>query len=202
MTKEQLMAMGLTDEQAAKVMEAHKAELDGSFVTKTRFNEVNAELGAAKEAAKERDGQLEALKKSSGDIDGMKKEIAELQEKNKASDEAHAAEVKALKVGAAVDAALAAAKAKNMKAAKALLELEKPELAEDGTVKGLAEQIKKLAAADDSKFLFEEAGKKPTIKGAKPAETGTEEPDGKVDYAKMSYEEIAAYMEANPGAAT
>ena len=39
MTKEKLMEWGLTEEQANKVMEG----LNGSFVTKSRFNEVNEE---------------------------------------------------------------------------------------------------------------------------------------------------------------
>lgn len=44
MTKEKLLEWGLTEEQAAKVMEG----LNGSFVTKARFNEVNTELTKAK----------------------------------------------------------------------------------------------------------------------------------------------------------
>ena len=63
MTKESLMAMGLTEEQANKVMEG----LNGSFVTKTRFNEVNEELKNAKATITERDGQLNALKTSGAD---------------------------------------------------------------------------------------------------------------------------------------
>ena len=43
MTKEKLMEWGLTEEQANKVMEG----LNGSFVTKARFNEINTELSAA-----------------------------------------------------------------------------------------------------------------------------------------------------------
>ena len=39
MKKEDLVAMGLTDDQAKKVMDS----LDGDFVTKTRFNEVKEE---------------------------------------------------------------------------------------------------------------------------------------------------------------
>ena len=39
MTKEKLLEWGLTEEQATKVMEG----LNGSFVTKARFNEVNTE---------------------------------------------------------------------------------------------------------------------------------------------------------------
>ena len=36
MNKEDLIAMGLTEEQAKKVMDS----LDGNFVTKARFNEI------------------------------------------------------------------------------------------------------------------------------------------------------------------
>lgn len=68
MTKESLMAMGLTEDQATKVMEA----LNGSFVPKTRFNEVNTELQTAKATIKERDSQLEALQKSTGDVEALK----------------------------------------------------------------------------------------------------------------------------------
>lgn len=39
MNKEDLIAMGLTEEQAKKVMDS----LDGNFVTKVRFNEINEE---------------------------------------------------------------------------------------------------------------------------------------------------------------
>lgn len=59
MTKEKLLEWGLTEEQATKVMEG----LNGSFVTKARFNEVNTELTTAKNTIKERDTQLETLKK-------------------------------------------------------------------------------------------------------------------------------------------
>ena len=60
MKKEDLLAMGLTEEQADKVMDG----LNGDFVTKSRFNEVNTELKAARTALSERDKQLEELKLS------------------------------------------------------------------------------------------------------------------------------------------
>jgi len=63
----------------------------------------------------------------------------------------------------------------------------------------LADQIKKLQSAEDSKFLFE-TEKKPSFKGAKPGETGKEEPDGAVDLKNMSYDELCAYLEENPDA--
>ena len=110
----------------------------------------------------------------------------------------NAAEIKQLKINSAVDAALTAAKAKNNKAVRALLDLDKAELADDGTVKGLGDQIKKLVGAEDSKFLFDTQKKQ--FKGAVPGESGVEDPDGKVDTSKMTYEQLAAYMAENPDA--
>ena len=149
MTKEKLLEWGLTEEQATKVMEG----LNGSFVTKARFNEVNTELTTAKNTIKERDTQLETL--------------------NKKKDTDHAAELKNLKISNAVELALTGAKAKNNTAVKALLVdfIGKAELAEDGTVKGLDDEVKKLVEGKDTAFLFEKStGTK--FKGAKSAEKG------------------------------
>lgn len=150
MNKERLIELGLPDELASKVAE----ELGGNYVPKARFNEVNTELKQAKDQVKERDTQLETLKKSTGDVEAMKKQIETLQAENKTKDEAHSDEIKKIKIDTAVDKALTAAKAKNHKAVKALLDLSNAELADDGTVKGLAAQIKTLSEAEDSKFLF------------------------------------------------
>ncbi|MPM98023.1 hypothetical protein SDC9_145204 [bioreactor metagenome] len=148
---------------------------------------------------RERDTQLETLKNSTGDVEAMKKQIETLQTENKTKDEAHAAELKQLRVDAAVDAAISAAKGKNATAIKALLkDLDKAEFTDDGKIKGLEEQLQSIIKSDD--YLFDTTTKKTQIKGAKPGETGKEDPDGKVDITKMSYEELAAYMAENPDA--
>lgn len=58
-------------------------------------------------------------------------------------------------------------------AAKALLAdfISKAELTDDGTVKGLADEVKKLAENEETAFLFEKAAAG-GFKGAKPAEKG------------------------------
>ena len=198
MTKEKLLEWGLTEEQAAKVMEG----LNGSFVTKARFNEVNTELTAAKNTIKERDTQLETLKKASGDTKALQDQITQLQADNKKKDADHAAELKNLKISNAVDVALTNAKAKNNTAVKALLAafLEKAELADDGTVKGLDDEIGKLTKGEDTAFLFDTSGKA-KFKGAKAAEKSDphNQPTGD-DLSKMSYDELCKYMEENPDA--
>ena len=57
MKKEDLIAMGLTEEQAKKVMDS----IDGNFVTKARFNEVNEEFECAKKKRSECEASLEEL---------------------------------------------------------------------------------------------------------------------------------------------
>ena len=202
MKKAEFVALGMDEEMATKAETAVAEHLKG-FIPYTRFKEVNDEKGKLSDSLKERDEQLETLKNSTGDVAGLKKEIEKLQTENGKKDEKHAAEIKALKIQTALDAALTAAKAKNVKAVTALLDLDDADLAKDGTIKGLDSQIKKLVESEDTSFLFDPAETeptKPTVKGAKPAEVGTKTPDGKIDFSKMSYEELAAYMEANPNA--
>ena len=182
MTKEKLMEWGLTEEQANKVMEG----LNGSFVTKARFNEVNTELTKAKTTITERDGQLEALKKSGADATALQEQITQLQADNKKKDADHAAELKALKISNAVELALTGAKAKNTVAVKALLAdvIAKAELVEDGTVKGLDDEVKKLVEGKDTAFLFDKATEK-KFKGAKSAEKGDGGGDGSMTLEKF-----------------
>lgn len=199
MKKEELVALGVAEDVAAKVAAAWTEALKG-FVPKARLDEVIGERDTLKTSVADRDAQLETLKKSTGDVEALKTQITTLQEENKKKDEAHAAEVKQLKLDTAVAAALVAAKAKNATAVKALLDLEKAELADDGTVKGLAEQIQKLQAAEDSKFLFNTDKQKPTFKGTKPGESGKEDDDDAITLEKflaLSTEEQIQFKNEN-----
>ena len=201
MKKEEFVKLGLDEDTAKKCEAASIEELKG-FIPKARFDEVNTDKKKLEIDVRDRDSQLETLKNSTDDMEGMKKQIADLQIANKTKDEAHAIELKQLKFDSAVIAALNAAKAKNLTAAKALLGLDptKIEFNEDGSIKGLDETLTKLKTAEDSKFLFDTDTKKTKMKGAAPGETGKEDPDNKVDVTKMSYEELAAYMAENPDA--
>ena len=199
MKKEEFVKLGIDEETAKKCEAASQEELKG-FIPKTRFDEVNNEKKKLELDLRDRDGQLETLKNSTGDVEAMKQQIATLQADNKAKDEAHAAEIKKMKVDAAVEAALTSSGAINAKAVVPFLkDLDKAELADDGTVKGLAEQIEALTKADDTKFLLT-AKKQTQVKGAKPGESGNEECDHGVDTSKMTYSEMMAYLAENPDA--
>lgn len=202
MKRKFLEDLGLEKEAIDKILDENSADIGKAKgevgVLEDKVKNLDAELTATKAQVKERDGQLETLKKSSGDVEAMKAEITKLQGENKSKDEAHAKEIKTLKIESAVNAALTSAKALNAKAVRALLDLDmdKVEFDDAGSIKGLAEKIKTLQGADDSKFLFGETKQK--MKGAEPGEPGKEDPDTKVDTSKMTYTELAAYMAANP----
>lgn len=167
MTRAELEALGLTKEQIDSVMGINGNDIEK---VKTKLTEAEKEADTLKEQIKDRDKQLNDLKNSKEDLDGLKSQIETLQKDNKAKDEQYKAEIRNLKVNSAVDAALTGAKAKNHTAVKALLkDLDKAELLEDGTVKGLKEQIEALTKADDSKFLFDIETAPQTPKGATPA---------------------------------
>ena len=91
MTKEQLLAAGFTEEQATNILKLHKEAIDGNYVPKHRFDEVNAELKTTKEQVKERDAQIKELKKFEGDSKALQEKIAELEAANAAKDEEYKA---------------------------------------------------------------------------------------------------------------
>ena len=196
MNKEDLIAMGLTEEQAAKVMDS----LDGNFVTKTRFNEVNEENKTLKQSISECDTQLEELKKSSGDNAELKQQIEALQQQNAEQQKAHIAEMNRLKLDNAIDSALTAAGAKNIKAVRALLDSESLKLGDDGKLTGLDEQLKAVRKSDSYLFVEKDGDNKPSFKGFQPGASGDVNPKNTVDPSKMTYSEMAAYLASNPDA--
>ena len=177
MNKEDLLKLGLTEEQAEKVLSVNTEQLKG-FIPKARFDEVNNAKKQAEKDLSERDKQLETLKNSTGDVETLKNTIKQLQDENKASKEQYEANISKIKLDNAIDNALGNAKAKNSRAVKALLDMEKIKF-ENEALSGLDEQLKALKEAEDSKFLFEEIKEpaKPSFSGVEPgASTGETNP--------------------------
>ena len=187
MNKQKLITMGVTEELATQIMN----ELNGNFIPKSRFDEVNELKKSYQEQLKERDAQLEQLKKAVGDSEQLKKQIETLQNDNKAKEDAFNAEIKKMKIDNAIDKALTEAKAKNLKAVKALLDTKNAELLEDGTIKGLTDAIKGLVENAETSFLFDSGSTQLTqtkentqnkISGFKPNEKKDGLPDMTASY--------------------
>lgn len=202
LNREFLRDLGIVDKDIVDTILDEHSKIIGEI--KKELNTVNAKiefLNQQKEKLsnqlKDRDNQLNDLKNSTEDVAGLKKTIEDLQNTNKTSDEAHKNEINDLKKSFAIENALRDAKARNIISVKALLKLDDIELNEDGSLKGLSEQIETLKGAEDSKFLFDTETKQKQFKGAEPGETGKEEPDDKVDLSKMTYDERNAYFEGD-----
>jgi len=191
MTKEQLIAMGLTEEQADKVLNASKEEM-ANYIPKSRFDEVNNSNKDLKTQIADRDKQLEALSKNTGDNEALKGQIKQLQDANEKATADYEAKLKQTKIDSAIELALANAKAKSVKAAKALLDASKIELDGDN-VKGLDEQIKALTESEESKFLF--GSGKVELDGMKPGEGGN--PDGGTGEPKSLADAVRMHFTSN-----
>lgn len=156
MNKEQLMALGLTEEQVDKVVAGI-----GTMIPKSRFDEVNAAKKQLDIDLAARDTQLEELKKV--DAEGLQARIAELQQENTDAKEKYDNDLKASQLASAIKLALHG-KAQDADIVAGQLDKSKIELNEDGTIKGgLDEQLTVLQGAKP--FLFVPEKKEQTFKG-------------------------------------
>ena len=195
MNKEELLKLGLTEEQAEKVLSANTEQLKG-FIPKSRFDEVNNAKKQAEKDLTERDKQLETLKNSSGDVETLRKTIETLQNDNKAATEKYNEELAKIKLAGAIDTALLGANAVNIKAVKALLDMDKIKL--DGEVLlGINEQLEALKTAEDSKMLFKTSENKGNFSGVKPAEGNTDNSGSGSNQSKSLSDAIMAALSGN-----
>ena len=203
MKRKELEDLGLSKEQADAVMKINGADIENAkSVSAAEITNLQTEIEGLNGQVKERDKQLETLKKSAGDNAELQKQIEQLQTDNATAKANHESEMNQLKVEYAVEKALTGAKAKNIKAVKALLDLTDAKLDKDGNVKGLSEQIEKLTTGEDTKFLFDAPQQKQqqTFKGFQPGASAQQNPGTEVDTSKMNYDEFCAYFAENPDA--
>lgn len=176
MKKEEFMALGISEELSAKAEAASLKEL-GGYVEKARHEEAVKENKTLQQSVLERDKQLETLKQSEADAAALQQQMTQLQADNSQKDQAHAAEIKKIRVENAMDKALGETKAINPATVKLLLAafLEKAEPEEDGTIHGLKkDELEKLIKGETTSFLFKADGTAgPSLSGATPAGTPT-----------------------------
>ena len=201
MTRKQLEDLGLTKEQADSVMKINGDDIENAKGNaSTEIKNLQTEVEGLKTQVGDRDKQLETLKASAGDNADLKKQIEDLQTENATAKASHESELNQLKIDFAVEKALTGAKAKNITAVKALLDLKDAKFDKEGNVKGLAEQIEKLTSDEGTKFLFEAQKQQQNFKGFQPGASAQQKPGAEVDTSKMNYDELCAYLAENPDA--
>ena len=127
MTKEEFISLGLTEEQAEKAAAASTKELEG-YVAKGEYDTMVKELETAKGSIKDLTGKLKDF--DGVDVEGLKTSIKDWEKK-------YNTDLAIVKKTAAIDMAILQAKGKNPKAIKALLDMDKISLKDDGTLEGL-----------------------------------------------------------------
>ena len=160
-----LKEAGVSEDKMKAVVDGVMAENGKDIAaeqTKTFAKE--GELKTANETIK---NLQETVKKFDGkDPDKLSSDLKAMQDK-------YDKDISDLKLGSAIDIAIANSKAKNVKAIKALLDMDSIKLNDD-KLSGFDEQITKLKESDA--YLFENSGEKQSMEG-KPAgrvKTGSE----------------------------
>lgn len=151
MTLEELIELGLDEETAKKVIEVYKQSIKDEYIPIARFNEVNEDKKELKVQLDERDVQLGELKiKATGNED-LTSKIVELETLNATTKTEYEEKIKALRKETSIELALGKSKAKNIKAVKALLDLDKVSLDGENLI-GLDEQL--VGLKESESYLF------------------------------------------------
>lgn len=171
--KEKLVKIGLTEELAEKVLDNFGDIIDGNYITKERFNEINKEKKLLEDTVAERDKQLQTLKDTKLDKEELERKINELQEANKTAKEEADKTLAAERKTNAIKLELIG-KVHNPNVVMNMLNLDSILMDENGKVKsGLKESLKDLQKTDSYLFIEESGNNQvsnadPYVKGATP----------------------------------
>ena len=187
MNKEQLVALGLSEEQATAVVEGF-----GKMIPKSRLDEKIAEVNDYKQQLADRDTQLTELQSKAQGNEELQAQIQALQQQNEQEKVEYQQQLQQKEFDFALTEALRDAKAKNPKAVKALLDTSTVKFV-DGKLIGLDEQLTALKTSDDYLFTSDK------LKGGTPPQGGTPPTTvTKEQFNAMDYFERVALKKENP----
>lgn len=146
-----LRNLGITEQS---VIDAIMAE-NGKDVNAVKGNHAELETKVTELTSQlaERDAQLTTLKESVKDNEKLTAKITELENTNAESKTTYESKIAELQKSHAIESGVRDAKAKNVKAVMALLDMEKITY-KDGKVEGLTTQLDALTKGEDTSFLF------------------------------------------------
>lgn len=157
MKREDLKKANLSDEQVEAVMKLYgqdQTKLNDYDKLKTQLDSSNQEKETLSSQLKDIKGQLDIAVKDKSNSDELKTQLATLQGKLKESSEQAEKQLSAFKKNSAVEVGLLKAGAKNTKAVKAGLDLDKISFDDKGNLVGLNDQIETLKKDEAWSPLF------------------------------------------------
>lgn len=190
MTKEQLQALNLTEEQINAIIE----DYGKNYVSKAQFNEKNDAYKQAKQEIENLTNDINNLSEANKANEALQSQIKELQDAATQREADYNENIKNMKIDTAITKALSKSGAMNETILTGLLDRTKIAIGEDNTITGIQEQIVALKESDP--YLF----KQDSIKGVVPGDATPKTNDGitKEQFNKMSYLDRVQLQETNP----
>ena len=151
MRRDFLKNLGIEDKELIdKILDENSADIGrakGELETyKTQVTDLKNQLSA-------KDEEITTLKTKADSVDGLNQQISQLTADKAQLTSDLNTKVASLQKSYAIESGVRDAKAKNVKAVVALLDMEKISFA-DGNLNGLTEQLETLQKGEDTSFLF------------------------------------------------
>lgn len=148
----------LGDKYTEDIDKQVSAEIGKSFVARADFNSANEAKKALETRIADYDKQIKGFEKLAGDNEELKTQLTQAQEANKTAKGEYESNLKKLTINSKIETALIGAKARDIKAARALLDESK--ISVDGeNVLGLTDQL--TALQKDKAWLFGDTQQNP-----------------------------------------
>ena len=196
MNTESLKKLGLDDNAIKAVMGEYGQAINP---LKEQVSTLTADRDGLKDQLGTANKQLADFQASHKDDADLQAEITKLQNANKDAETKHQESLNAAKLNYLTNLGLTKAGAKNITAAKAVMNLDALGLDKQGNLTGFDEQLEALKSGDDTKFLF--GGNTPTApKDPKTPQItvgGSPDPEGntgQLDLSKASYHDVLEAM--------
>ncbi|WP_054747109.1 phage scaffolding protein [Veillonella rogosae] len=190
MTKEQLLALNLTEDQVTAIIE----DYGKNYVSKSQFNEKNDAYKQAKQEIENLTNDINTLSKANEANEALQQQIKDLQDAAQRRESDYLESIKTMKIDTAIAREVLEAGAMNTTILTGLLDRSKITY-DNETITGIQEQIKSLKESDP--YLF----KQDSIKGVIPGGEATPKTDNgltKEQFNKLSYKDRVALQEQDP----
>lgn len=158
MKRDFLKGLGIEDKDIIdKIMDENSADIGRA---KSGNDELKSQITQLQTQLNDKVSEFNTLKETTKDYDALKNKVTTLENDNANLKNEISTKVNQLQKTHAIESSVRDAKAKNVKAVMALLDMEKITF-ENGELSGMSEQLDALSKGEDTSFLFGEAQSAP-----------------------------------------
>lgn len=162
MKLEELIALGISDEQAKKVLDLHKSAIDGNYIPKATFESERQKVKDRDAMITERDQQISDLSKFKGDAEQLQEKIDELTNQNAEDRKAYEEKMQQMEIEATLRLEVVD-KVHNFDDILPKLDVSKIAFKDGKVVSGLAEQLELIK--ESNPYYFKDPGESNDNKG-------------------------------------